>query len=55
MLAGAIHAALLASAERVVRTCHDFALPDGDVTPIGDALAQTVAAHRLLSAMDHAA
>jgi len=55
VLATAIHAALLTAAEQVVRTSHDFVLPDGELSPITDALAQTVEAHDLLASLPSAA
>jgi len=55
ILAAAIHAALLTAAEHVVRTSHDFVLPDGKLSPVTDALARTVEAHDLLADLSPAA
>ena len=55
VLATAIHAALLTAAEHVVRTSHDFVLPDGELSPITGALAQAVEAHDLLAGLPPAA
>jgi len=55
VLAAAIHAALLTATEHVVRTSHDFVLPDGELSPITDALAQAVEAHDLLAGLSSAA
>ena len=55
VLATAIHAALLTAAEQVVRTSHEFVLPDGELSPVTDALAQAVEAHDLLASLPSAA
>ena len=48
IIATAVHAALLNSAEQIVRRCHEYELPESEISPITDAVAQTIEAHHLL-------
>jgi len=54
IVATAVHAALLSSAEQIVRRCHEHDLPEGDLAPITDALAQTIETHHLLYSVSDA-
>lgn len=54
IVAAAVHAALLGNAEEVLMQCHEFDLPDGDLSPITDALSQTIEAHLLLETIGDA-
>ena len=47
IVATAVHAALLSSAEQIVRLCHEYELPESEIFPITDALAQTIETHHL--------
>jgi hypothetical protein len=54
IVATAVHAALLSSAEQIVRRCHEYELPESEVSPITDALAQTIETHHLLYSVSDA-
>lgn len=53
--AAAVHSVLVTAAERLVEACDEHVLPDGDLSPIANALAETVDALRLLESVDVAA
>jgi hypothetical protein len=54
IVATAVHAALLSSAEQIVRRCHEYELPESEISPITDALAQTIETHHLLYSISDA-
>jgi hypothetical protein len=54
IVATAVHAALTSSAEQIMRRCHEHDLPDGELSPITDALAQTIETHHLLYSVSDA-
>lgn len=54
IIATAVHAALMSSAEEIVEKCHAHDLPDGDLSPLSEAFAQAIETHHLLYAVSDA-